>query len=153
MSVGLAVLSPLAGRVTARIGARPMLIVGPLLIAAGFGLLAALSQASSYWIAIFPGLVVVAVGAGVAVAPLTDAVLGAVADEYEGAAAGVNNAVARVAGLLAVALVGFAIGGSNPQAIAAGYQTAMIVSAVASAAAALIAAFTVRKPAKAAPIK
>jgi EmrB/QacA subfamily drug resistance transporter len=153
MSVGLAVLSPLAGRVTARIGARPMLIAGPLLIAAGFGLLAALSQAASYWVAIFPGLVVVALGAGVAVAPLTDAVLGAVADEYEGAAAGVNNAVARVAGLLAVALVGFAIGGSNPQAIAAGYRTAMIVSAVASATAALIAALTVRKLAKRRPIK
>ena len=148
MSVGLAVLSPLAGRIAGRIGARPMLIVGPLLIAAGFGLLAALSQDASYWVSMFPGLVLVALGAGIAVAPLTDAVLGAVADEYEGAAAGVNNAVARVAGLLAVALVGFAIGGSDPQAIATGYRTAMIVSGVASAAAALIASLTVRRPSK-----
>jgi EmrB/QacA subfamily drug resistance transporter len=148
MSIGLAVLSPLAGRMASRIGARPMLIVGPLLIAGGFALLAALSQAGSYWVSMFPGLVVVALGAGVAVAPLTDAVLGAVAAEYEGAASGVNNAVARVAGLFAVALVGFAIGGSNPQAVAAGYRTAMIVSAVASALAALIAALTVRAPAK-----
>ncbi|HEV7385887.1 MAG TPA: MFS transporter, partial [Phenylobacterium sp.] len=145
----LAVLSPVAGRMASRIGARPLLIVGPLLIAGGFVLLAALSQAGSYWVSMFPGLVVVALGAGVAVAPLTDAVLGAVADEYEGAASGVNNAVARVAGLLAVALVGFAIGSSNPQAVAAGYRIAMIVSAVASAAAALIAALTVRAPAKA----
>jgi EmrB/QacA subfamily drug resistance transporter len=143
MSAGLAVLSPLAGRVTGRIGARPMLIVGPLLIAVGFGLLAALSQAGSYWVSVLPGLALVALGAGVAVAPLTDAVLGAVADEFEGAAAGVNNAVARVAGLLAVALIGFAIGGSDSQAIAAGYRIAMIVSAAASAAAALIAALTV----------
>jgi EmrB/QacA subfamily drug resistance transporter len=150
MSAGLAILSPLAGRIAGRIGARIMLIVGPLLIAVGFGLLAALSQAGGYWISMFPGLVLVALGAGIAVAPLTDAVLGAVADEYEGAAAGVNNAVARVAGLLSVALVGFAIGGSDPQAIAAGYRTAMIVSAGASAAAALIAALTVRAPAKAA---
>lgn len=144
MSAGLALLSPLAGRVASRIGARPMLIAGPLLIAVGFGLLAALERTGGYWVSVFPGLVIVALGAGVAVAPLTDAVLGAVADEYEGAAAGVNNAVARVAGLLAVALVGFVIGGSDPRAIAAGFRLAMIVAAVASAASALIAAMTVR---------
>ena len=135
-------LSPLAGRMASRIGSRPLLIVGPLLVAAGFALLAGLSNAGGYWTAVFPGLAVLAVGAGVAVAPLTDAVLGAVADEYEGAAAGVNNAVARVAGLLAVALVGFVIGGSDPRAISQGYRLAMIVAAAASAAAALIAVFT-----------
>jgi MFS family permease len=148
MSVGLAVLSPLAGRVASRIGARPLLIAGPLLVAVGFALLATFSQGESYWTSVFPGLAVLALGAGIAVAPLTDAVLGAVDDEYEGAAAGVNNAVARVAGLLAVALVGFVIGGSDPGAVAAGYRTAMIAAAVASAAAALIAALTVRAPAK-----
>ena len=121
-----------------------MLIVGPLLVAVGFSLLAAFAGGGSYWTAVFPGLTILAVGAGIAVAPLTDAVLGAVADEYEGAAAGVNNAVARVAGLLAVALVGFVIGGSDPQAIAGGYRAAMIVAAVASAVAGAIAAFTVR---------
>jgi EmrB/QacA subfamily drug resistance transporter len=149
LSVGLAVLSPIAGRIASRIGARPMLIVGPLLVAAGFALMAALSRSGSYWTSVFPGLAVLAVGAGVAVAPLTDAVLGAVADEYEGAAAGVSNAVARVAGLLAVALVGFVIGGSDPKAIEAGYRMAMVVAAVASASAALIAAFTVRARPKA----
>jgi EmrB/QacA subfamily drug resistance transporter len=148
MSAGLAALSPVAGRVASRIGARTMLIVGPLLIAAGFGLLAILSQAQGYWASVFPGLAVVALGAGIAVAPLTDAVLGAVDDEFEGAAAGVNNAVARVAGLLAVALVGFVIGGSDPKAIAAGFRLAMIVAAAASATAALIAALTVRGPRK-----
>jgi predicted MFS family arabinose efflux permease len=144
MSVALVVLSPLAGRLASRIGARPMLIVGPLLAAVGFGLLAALADGASYWTSVFPGLAVLAVGAGIAVAPLTDAVLGAVADEYEGAAAGVNNAVARVAGLLAVALLGFVIGGSDTTAIAAGYRAAMIVAALASGAAGMVAGFTVK---------
>lgn len=144
MSVGLAVLSPLAGRLASRIGARPLLVVGPALAAAGFALLAAFAQTRDYWLGVFPGLFVLALGAGIAVAPLTDAVLSAVDDEYEGAAAGINNAVARVAGLLAVALVGFVIGGSDPASVSAGYRLAMIVAAIASAAAALIAALTVR---------
>jgi len=144
LSVGLAVLSPLAGRIAGRIGPRIMLIAGPLLVAVGFLLLALLSNAGGYWTSVFPGLAVLALGMGVAVVPLTDAVLGAVAGEYEGAAAGVNNAVARVAGLLAVALVGFVIGGSDPKAIASGYRAAMLAAALASGAAALIAVFTVR---------
>ncbi|MFL5298706.1 MAG: MFS transporter [Phenylobacterium sp.] len=150
MSAGLAVLSPIAGRIAARTGARPMLIAGPLLVAGGFGLLATLARETSYWTGVFPGLSVLAVGAGIAVAPLTDAVLSAVPDAYEGAAAGVNNSVARVAGLFAVALVGFVIGGSDPASVAAGYRTAMIAAAIASAAAALIAALTVRGSAKSA---
>jgi EmrB/QacA subfamily drug resistance transporter len=152
MSIGLAVLSPIAGRIAAKVGARPMLVVGSLLLAAGYGLLAMLSSAGGYWVSVFPGLVVLAVGAGTAVAPLTDAVLEAVDDRFEGAAAGVNNAVARVAGLLAVALVGFVLGGdadpSSPaarEAVAAGYRTAMLVSAAAALGAALIAAATVRQ--------
>jgi MFS family permease len=148
MSVGLAVLSPIAGRIGGRLGPRPMLILGPLLVSAGFALLAGLGDARSYWIGVFPGLSVLALGAGIAVAPLTDAVLGAVDDEYEGAAAGINNAVARVAGLMAVALVGFVITGSDAASVAAGYRTAMIASAVASALAALIAAMTVRRTAR-----
>ena len=114
-------LSPLAGRLAGRIGARPMLIAGA---AAGRPRDSACWRrwrgAGRYWTGVFPGLVVLALGMGIAVAPLTDAVLGAVADEYEGAASGINNAVARVAGLLAVALVGFVLGGSDPQSIAGG---------------------------------
>jgi MFS family permease len=148
MSAGLALLSPIAGRLAARTGPRPMLIVGPLFVAAGFGLLAALAGERSYWLAVFPGLAVLALGAGVAVAPLTDAVLTAVPREFEGAAAGINNAVARVAGLLAVALIGFVIGGSDPASIAQGYRVAMMAAAVAAATAALIAALTVRSKPK-----
>lgn len=140
MSLGLAVLSPIAGR----IGARPLLIAGPLLAAAGFGLLAALAGMKSYWTGVLPGMAVLALGSGIAVAPLTDTVLDAVPDEYEGAAAGINNAVARVAGLLAVALVGFVVAGSDPASVAGGFRIAMIASAIGSAAAAAIAALTVQ---------
>jgi EmrB/QacA subfamily drug resistance transporter len=148
MSVGLAVLSPIAGRIASRIGARIMLIVGPLLVAAGFVLLAVLADAGGYWTSVFPGLAVLALGAGIAVAPLTDAVLEAVDDEFEGAAAGVSNAVARVAGLLAVAAVGFALGG-DADAVAAGYRTAMLACAAAAVGSAAIAALTVRRTRKA----
>ncbi|THD59802.1 MAG: DHA2 family efflux MFS transporter permease subunit [Phenylobacterium sp.] len=144
LSIGLGVLSPLAGRLASRIGARRMLIVGPLLVGAGFLTLALSSAIRSYWTGVFPGLAVLALGMGISVAPLTDAVLTAVPDEYEGAAAGINNAVARVAGLLAVALVGFVVGGADAASVSAGYREAMIAAAVACALAAGIAALTVR---------
>ena len=151
MSIGLAVLSPIAGRMASRIGARPLLIAGPLVVSMGFALLGAFSGVRSYWTGVLPGLSVLALGMGISVAPLTDTVLEAVADEYEGAAAGINNAVARVAGLLAVALVGFVIGGSDPKSVAVGYREAMFAAAVASAIAAAIAALTVRAARKAKP--
>lgn len=138
LSIGLAVLSPLSGRLAGRIGARPMLLAGGLLVAAGFGVLAWRADDAAYWTGVFPGLACMALGMGTAVAPLTDAVLGAVPREREGAASGINNAVARVAGLLAVALAGFALGGADPGAIAAGYTAAMAAAAVAAAAAGVI---------------
>jgi len=143
LSVGLAVLSPLAGRLAGRVGARNLLVAGPLLVAAGFGLMAWRADVAAYWTGAFAGLAVLALGLGLAVAPLTDAVLGAVEDEYEGAASGINSAVARIAGLLAVALVGFVLVGSEPGEILAGYRMALAVAAAAAVGAAVIAALTV----------
>jgi EmrB/QacA subfamily drug resistance transporter len=144
LSVGLAALSPLAGRLAGRVGARALLVTGPLLVAAGFALMAWRAGTADYWTGAFPGLALLAIGLGIAVAPLTDAVLEAVEDEYEGAASGINNAVARVAGLLAVALVGFVLAGSDAEAIIGGYRMALSVAAVVSVLAALSAALTVR---------
>lgn len=151
LSVGLAVLSPLSGRLVSRVGARTLLVCGPLLGAAGFALMAWRAETADYWTGPFAGLAVLAVGLGLAVAPLTDAVLGAVDRAYEGAASGINNAVARIAGLLAVALVGFVLSGSDAAAVLAGFRSALIASAAAAIGAAVIAAVSMpRSPAPAA---
>jgi EmrB/QacA subfamily drug resistance transporter len=142
LSVGLAVLSPVAGRLTTRIGARGMLTVGPVLVGAGFALLAWRAGDPGYWTGVFPGLALQAVGMGIAVAPLTDAVLSAVPADREGAASGINNAVARVAGLIAVALMGFVLGGTDPEAVAAAYDAAMLAAAAAAVVAGLVGLLT-----------
>ena len=151
LSIGLAVLSPVAGSLAHKIGARLMLTVGPLLVAAGFAGLAWSAQDGGYWSGVFPGLSLLALGMGVAVAPLTDAVLGAAPSEYEGAASGVNNATARIGGLIAVALAGFVIAPGSAQAMSDGYRTAMIAAAVGAALAGLIGLATMGAPRAAAP--
>jgi EmrB/QacA subfamily drug resistance transporter len=142
LSVGLAVLSPLSGRLASRFGARPMLFAGGLIVGGGFALLAWRAGDAGYWTGPFAGLVLVALGMGTAVAPLTDGVLSAVPAEREGAASGINNAVARIAGLLAVALAGFVLGGADAASIAMGYRVATLIAAAGAAAAAVIGLLT-----------
>jgi MFS family permease len=145
MSIGLAILSPLSGRLAAHVGARALVVAGPLFVAAGFALMAWRAPVAGYWSGAFGGLALLALGMGLAVAPLTDAVLGAVDDTLEGAASGINSAVARVAGLLAVALVGFVMtDAAQSQVVLAGFRTAFVVAAVAAPGASLVALATIR---------
>jgi EmrB/QacA subfamily drug resistance transporter len=97
----------LSGRISARFGAKVPLIVASLSLAAGL-LLFALPGADhgSYWTSFFPAMVVQGFGMALAITPLTTAALGSVEAEHSGLASGVNNAVARLAGLLAVAVLG-----------------------------------------------
>ncbi|GAC1659570.1 MAG: MFS transporter [Candidatus Elarobacter sp.] len=104
-------LSRWSGGLTARIGARTPLVAGALVAALGFVTFALPGVGGSYWSTYFPAAVLLGIGGALFVAPLTTAVFDAVESEKSGVASGVNNAVARTAGLLAVAAFGIVLAG------------------------------------------
>ena len=103
-------LSPIAGRASARVGPRVLMTVGALIAAGGMLLFARVQADASYVTTTLPATIVFGIGLAILVAPLTSAVLSAVKESDTGIASGINNAVARLAGLIATAAIPLAAG-------------------------------------------
>ncbi|MCW2814208.1 MAG: major facilitator transporter [Nocardioides sp.] len=136
------VLSARSGALAARIGPRLQMAVGPVVCAGGLLLLSQVGAGDSYLRDVLPGVLVFGLGLSVMVAPLTAAALGAAPDEHAGMASGVNNAVARTGGLVAVAAIPVVAGVSD--GAADGFEHALWISAAILALGAVAAALTVR---------
>ena len=147
-------LSARAGALAQRIGPRLPMSLGPLGVAAGLVLWTRVDAGTSYVSGVLPGAIVFGLGLSLTVAPLTATIMAAADDEHLGAASGVNNAIARLAGLLAVALLP-AIVGLDTAGTAAeldrGVDDALLVSAGLAGLGGIIALLTVSTVAKVAP--
>jgi EmrB/QacA subfamily drug resistance transporter len=145
--------SPWAGAFAQRTGPRLPMTVGPLIAAVGVALMARIVPGASYVGAVLPAVVVFGVGLAITVAPLTAAVLSAVSDAYAGIASGVNNAIARVAGLIAVAVLPLAAGirAGPGQPLGPGFSLAMLITAAICVIGGITAWLTIRTGADVAP--
>jgi EmrB/QacA subfamily drug resistance transporter len=142
------VFSPRAGALAQRIGPRLPMTLGPLVVGAGTALLARVEPGASYWEAVFPAAVVLGAGLSLTVAPLTASVLAAVDDDHAGIASAINNAVSRIAGLLAVAVLPAVAGLSGVGEgldLDDGFGRAMMIAAGLCVVGAAIAFATIRK--------
>jgi predicted MFS family arabinose efflux permease len=137
--VVIAAGSRLMGRVAGRYGGRLPLSVGSGLVAVGLSLYSRVGTAAvSYWSDVLPPTLLVALGMGACVAPLTTSVMASVDGRHVGIASGFNSAVARIAGLIATALLGFVFARQgSAESFVVGFHAAALVGAGSAAAAAV----------------
>jgi len=148
MTVLMLLFSARSGALAQRIGARIPLTVGPLVIAVGLLLMTRIDPGDSYVTSVLPPLIVFGIGLTLVVSPVTATVLAAADARHSGIASGINNAVARVAGLLAVAVLPLIAGLTgdkfyDPAAMTDGFRIAMVVCAGLSALGGILAWLTI----------
>ena len=139
-----------SGTLAQRIGPRYQMTVGPIVAGVGIALFAVLAPGVSYWEGVLPATLVLAAGLVITVAPLTATVLAAVEDRHAGLASAINNAVARIGGLLAIAVLpaaaGITVAGSGVD-LDAGFDTAMLIAGGLCALGGVVAWCTIRRAA------
>lgn len=149
LTVIMLLLSSRSGQLAARIGPRLQMTVGPLVIGLGLALLGRSSSDPGYLAGVLPGVVVLGLGLAATVAPLTATALGSLPDGHAGLASAVNNDVARLGGLVAVAVLPALAGITgdaylHPAQLASGFRTAVLVAAGCCGAAGVLAAVGLR---------
>jgi EmrB/QacA subfamily drug resistance transporter len=146
LTIGLFLLSRYFGRLSMRFGPRFFMSAGPLLGAVSLLALVRLPTRLNYWVDLFPPLVGFAVALALTVAPLTTTVLSDAGPGDAGIASGINNAVARVAGLVAIAVIGVAAAGGTDHLSPHGFHRAMLIVAVLLAVGGAVGAVGIRNP-------
>ncbi|WP_427017748.1 MFS transporter [Pseudarthrobacter sp. P1] len=139
------VLSTWFGSLAGRFGPRWFMAFGPALCAVGYLLMVTSQVPVNYWTQLLPGIVLFGVGLSATVAPLTSAILGSISKQQSGIGSAVNNAVARVAGLVAIATLGLIVGTTLDLG---GFHRVLVVTAVLLAIGGLVSAIGIQNPAK-----
>ncbi|WP_309617049.1 MFS transporter [Salinibacterium sp.] len=127
VSLGNVFLSGLFGTLSGRFGPRLFMTAGPIIAGVGYLLFLTMGEKVDYWWNVLPGVLVFALGISITVAPLTSAILGSIPPQQAGIGSATNNAVARVAGLVAVAMIGVIVAG---QLDVESYHRVLLVTAV-----------------------
>jgi EmrB/QacA subfamily drug resistance transporter len=134
-------LSPFFGGLAGRHGPRLFMAVGPIVAGIGYLLMLGITETANYWIQVLPGTIVFGLGLSITVAPLTAAILGSIDASQAGIGSAINNAVARVAGLVAVAMLGIVVGAKLDTA---GFHRGLLVTAGLLIAGGVISAFGIQ---------
>jgi predicted MFS family arabinose efflux permease len=127
----LAAASPTMGELAGKIGSRIPLMIGPIVVAAGFLLLMRFDAAVNFWSGVFPAMLIIAAGMSAVAAPLTTAVLASVDPDHTGLASGFNSAVARTGSMIATAMLGGVFAAQGAELFSA-FHTAVLACAIAS---------------------